>query len=102
MRATPWLKSGCTAAIAAAAWLSAQAGWAQASPFRGLWVGSAALDAVNEVTIPLDANNVPIAPDPEVPTPTFDRADLRLLIHVNGAGQASLLKDAAILNRVYG
>ena len=32
MRATPWLKSGCTAAIAAAAWLSAQAGWALVGP----------------------------------------------------------------------
>lgn len=102
MRATPWLKSGFTAALAVAAWLSAQTGWAQASPFRGLWVGSAALDSVNEVTIPLDAANVPIAPDPEVPTPTFDRAELRILIHVNGAGQASLLKDVAILNRVHG
>ena len=76
MRATPWLKSGCTAAIAAAAWLSAQAGWAQASPFRGLWVSSAALDAVNEVTIPLDATTCR-SRRIEVPTPTFDRADLR-------------------------
>jgi hypothetical protein len=50
----------------------------------------------------LDAANVPIAPDPEVPTPTFDQADLRLIIHVNGAGQASLVKDVAILNRVSG
>lgn len=102
MRATPWLKSACTAAIAVATCLSVPAGQAQTSPFRGLWVGTASLDAVNEVSVPLDASNVPIAPDPEVPTPTYDRAELRLLIHVNGAGQASLLKDVAILNRVYG
>lgn len=102
MRATPGMKTAFMAAIAAAACLSVPAGRAQTSPYRGLWVGTAALDAVNEVSVPIDANNVPIAPNPEVPTPTYDRAELRLLIHVNGAGQASLLKDVAILNRVYG
>jgi len=71
----------------------------QANPYRGLWVGSASLRAVNEVSIPLDEDNVPVAPDPRVPTPTADQADIRLIIHVNGAGQASLLKDVAILNR---
>jgi len=71
----------------------------QASPYRGLWVGSASLRAVNEVSIPLDEDNVPVAPDPRVPTATADQADIRLIIHVNGAGQASLLKDVAILNR---
>lgn len=96
------LRAGVAVALTGFAWLLPQAGWSQASPFRGLWVGSAALNAVNEVSIPLDAANVPVAPDPEVPTPTFDRADLRLLIHVNGAGQAFLLKDVAILNRVFG
>lgn len=74
----------------------------QASPYRGLWVGTVSLQAVNEVSVPLDAANVPVAPDPEVPTPTHDQAHLRLLIHVNGAGQAFLLKDVAILNRVAG
>lgn len=71
----------------------------QASPYRGLWIGTVSLRSVNEVAIPLDESNIPIAPDPRVPTPTFDEANLRLLIHVNGAGQASLLKDVAILNR---
>jgi hypothetical protein len=71
----------------------------QASPYRGLWVGSAALRFVNEVPVSLDENNVPIAPVPAVPTPTEDQADIRLIIHVNGAGQAYLLKDVAILNR---
>ncbi len=71
----------------------------QAHPHRGLWVGTVALHAVNEVSIPLDAGNVQRAQDPRVPTPSFDRAELRLLLHVNGAGQVSLLKDVAILNR---
>jgi phosphoribosylcarboxyaminoimidazole (NCAIR) mutase len=102
MNTTPLLKSAFAAALAAALSLAPRTGWSQASPFRGLWVGSAALNAVNEVSIPLDAGNVPIAPNPEVPTLTFDRADIRLLIHVNGAGQARLLKDVAILNRVHG
>lgn len=79
--------------------LMPRATYAQASGYRGLWVGSASLSAVNEVSIPLDENNVPVAPKPLVPTPTSDRADIRIIIHVNGAGQASLLKDVAILNR---
>lgn len=71
----------------------------QASPYRGLWVGEVQLMAVNEVSIPLDAANVAIAPDPRVPTPTGDRADLRVILHVNGAGQVNLLRDVAILDR---
>jgi hypothetical protein len=74
----------------------------QASPWRGLWVGEVRLGAVNEVTVPLDANNIPRAPDPAVPTKTFDAANLRLLLHVNGAGQVNLLKQVAILNRKAG
>lgn len=80
--------------------LSVRTGWGQANPYRGLWVGSVSLNAVNEVAVPLDERNVPIAPNPQVPTATHDEANLRLLIHVNGAGQAFLLKDVAILNRV--
>ena len=102
MRTPSWLMSGFATAMAVVSFSMPQTGRAQASPLRGLWVGSVALNAVNEVAVPLDADNVPIAPDPEVPTLTFDRADLRLLIHVNGAGQASLLKDVAILSRVNG
>ena len=102
MRTSFFLKKGFTTLlILIGIWLPV-CGYGQASPYRGLWVGSAALIAVNEVTIPLDSANVPIAPNPNVPTPTFDRADVRLIIHVNGAGQASLLKDVAILNRVGG
>jgi hypothetical protein len=102
MRTSFLLKKGLTTTLILAGLSMTDTGFGQASPYRGLWVGSAALIAVNEVTIPLNAANVPVAPNPNVPTPTFDRADLRLIIHVNGAGQASLLKDVAILNRVAG
>ncbi len=93
-----------TIAVAVGAMLLSGATWCagQANPYRGLWVGTVTLEAVNEVTVPLDADNVPIAPKPEVPTRTFDQAQLRVILHVNGAGQVSLLKDVAILNRAYG
>lgn len=75
---------------------------AQSNPNRGLWVGEVTLGAVNEVTVPLDADNIPRAPDPSVPTPTFDAANLRLIIHVDASGRASLLKHVAILARKAG
>ncbi|BCX47602.1 laminin [Haloferula helveola] len=75
---------------------------AQSSPYRGLWVGEATLGAVNEVSVPLDAQNIPRAPDPNVPTPTSDAAKLRLILHVDAAGQVSLLKHVAILARKAG
>ncbi|MCC7377679.1 MAG: hypothetical protein IT581_23660 [Verrucomicrobiales bacterium] len=84
----------------AAGWLACS--WdthAATSPYRGLWVGQITLSHVNEVSIPLDENNVAIAPDPKVPTPTADQAHLLLILHVNGAGQVNLLKDCAILGR---
>ena len=102
MRVTIVFRLGFSLALGAGLFVAPLRVGAQASPYRGLWVGSAALGAVNEVSVPLNAANVPVAPHPERPTPTFDRADLRLLIHVNGAGQAFLLKDVAILNRVHG
>lgn len=72
---------------------------AQSAALRGLWVGQAKLSRVTEVTVPLDANNVPVAPNPEIPTATADQAQIRLILHVNGAGQVSLLKDVAVLDR---
>ncbi|MCL1919541.1 MAG: hypothetical protein FWG50_00460 [Kiritimatiellaeota bacterium] len=75
------------------------AAMAEVSPYAGLWVGSVGLTTVNEVSIPLDADNVPRAPDPLKPTVTGSRADLRLIIHVDAAGRASLLKDVAVVNR---
>ncbi|MCP5515627.1 MAG: hypothetical protein H7A45_00035 [Verrucomicrobiales bacterium] len=74
--------------------------WSAANPYRGLWVGEARLSYVNEVPVPLDENNVPIAPDPKVATPTADEAQVRLILHVNGAGQVKLLRDVAILSRM--
>ena len=81
-----------------AAILISHSAFAQTS-YRGLWVGQVTLNFVNEVSVPLDENNVSIAPDPKLPTPTSDQAHLRLILHVNGAGQVELLKDVAILNR---
>lgn len=66
---------------------------------RGLWVGQATLNYVTEVVVPLDEDNIPRAPEPTVPTPTSDQAHILLILHVNGAGQASLLKEVAILSR---
>jgi hypothetical protein len=76
--------------------------FSQSSPYRGLWVGEVSLGAVNEVAVPLDANNIPRAPDPNVPTPTSDAANLRLILHVDAAGRTSLLKQVAILARKAG
>lgn len=75
---------------------------AQSSPYRGLWVGEASLDQVNEVTVPLDEDNIPRAPDPNVTTPTSDVAKLRLILHVDASGQVSLLKHVAVLARKAG
>lgn len=68
-------------------------------PLTGLWVGEVVLDQVNEVTVPLDANNIPRAPDPLTPTSTFDAASLRLILHVDGEGKTRLLKHVAIAAR---
>lgn len=66
-------------------------------PYAGLWVGRAAVSYVNEVTVALDENNISVAPDPAVPTPAFDSAYVRLILHVNGDGQVNLLRDVAVL-----
>ena len=88
--------------LLAAGLLAPAPAFSQANPYRGLWVGEVKLDAVNEVSVPLDAQNIPRAPQPAVPTKTFDAANLRLILHVNGAGQVNLLKQVAILNRKAG
>ena len=86
--------------LACALWTAATANSsAESSPYRGLWVGEVALGKVNEVTVPLDAQNVPRAPDPNSPTPTFDAATFRVIVHVDAMGRASLLKQVAILAR---
>ena len=86
--------------LACALWTAATANSsAESSPYRGLWVGEVALGKVNEVTVPLDAQNVPRAPDPNTPTSTFDAANFRVIVHVDAMGRASLLKQVAILAR---
>jgi hypothetical protein len=67
-------------------------------PSRGLWVGEAILNRVNEVPAGFNAANQVVAPNPNVPTATADQANLRLILHVDGAGQVRLLKSVAALN----
>jgi hypothetical protein len=62
-----------------------------------LWVGEVALNAVNEATGAVGDSNTYEFSDPEVPTATSDTAFLRLILHVNGAGQVRLLKSVAIV-----
>ena len=75
---------------------------AQSNPNRGLWVGEVFLGAVNETTIGLDEKNIPRAPDPNIPTPTADIANLRLILHVDATGRTTLLKHVAVLARKSG
>ena len=82
----------------------ASVGWSLQTPLpgqapdsHGLWVGEVVLGEVNEVTVPLDENNIPRAPDPARVTPTSDAANLRLILHVDAAGRVRLLKHVAIL-----
>lgn len=70
--------------------------WA-AHPSQGLWVGEVALNAVNEATGAVGNSNTYEFTDPEITTPTSDTAFLRVIVHVNGAGQASLLKSVAVV-----
>lgn len=70
--------------------------WA-GTPSQGLWVGEVALNAVNEATGAVGNSNTYEFSDPEVPTPTSDTAFLRVILHVNGAGQVRLLKSVAIV-----
>ena len=84
------LRSHSHAVLAAALLLSQSHVGAQSNVNRGLWVGEVTLNAVNEVAVALDERNVPIAPNPNVPTKTFDSANLRLILHVDGTGHVSL------------
>jgi len=69
----------------------------QSDSNAGLWIGEALVSQVSEVSVPLDENNVPRAPDPTVPTPAHDLASLRLIIHVDAFGKVRFLKDVAIM-----
>lgn len=67
-----------------------------AHPSSGLWVGEVALNEVNEATGAVGDSNTYEFTDPQLTTPTSDAAFLRLILHVNGAGQVELLKSVAI------
>ena len=67
-----------------------------AHPSRGLWVGEVALNEVNEATGAVGDSNTYEFTDPQLTTPTSDTAYLRLILHVNNAGQVQLLKSVAI------
>ena len=69
----------------------------QSDSNSGLWIGEALVSQVSEVSVPIDENNVPRAPDPNVPTPAHDLASLRLIIHVDAFGKVKFLKDVAIV-----
>ena len=69
----------------------------QSDSNAGLWIGEALVSQVSEVSVPLDENNVPRAPDPNVPTAAHDLASLRLIIHVDAFGKVRFLKDVAIM-----
>jgi hypothetical protein len=60
----------------------------ESHPFAGLWIGAALIDTVSE---PAKADA------PTTPTPTASEFPLRLLIHVDAAGQARLLKQVVLL-----
>lgn len=84
---------------AAAFFTLAASAFAQQHPSRGLWVGEIILNKVNEVTVPINAQNIPIAPNPTNVTETADRANLRLILHVDGTGKVKLLKSVAIVDK---
>ena len=62
-------------------------------PARGLWVGEAVLNKVNETVVGINAANQVVAPDPAVTTPVASPAHLRVIFHVDGQGQVRLLKS---------
>lgn len=70
--------------------------WA-VNPSQGLWVGEVSLNAVNEATGAVGNSNTYEFTDPQITTPTSDTAFLRLILHVNGAGQVRLLKSVAVV-----
>lgn len=55
----------------------------EARAHAGLWLGSVTVNAVSEAH----------SANPTNPTPTKSQFDLRLLVHVDGSGQARLLKQ---------
>ncbi len=60
-------------------------------------MGEVAVNAVNEATGAVGDSNTYEFSDPNIPTATSDTAYLRLILHVNGAGQVRLLKSVAVV-----
>ncbi len=93
MRNKILLAAGCAAlAFCAAETLAAV-------PTAGLWAGEITLGRVNEVTVGINSQNLTQAPDPLVATPVKSAAHLRILLHVDTAGQVRLLKNVAIVDK---
>ena len=65
----------------------------------GLWVGEVAVNKVNEAASTVYELNKAPAPQPDQATPTADTAHLRLLLHVDSAGQVNLLKHVTVINK---
>lgn len=57
-------------------------------PHAGLWVGSAVINAVSQAAG---------SSDPTLPRPTGSQANLRLILHVNNAGQVRLLQQVMLM-----
>src|SRR5262245_13458453 len=57
---------------------------------RGLWIGQIVLNKVNEVQTAVNGAS-------ETATPTSDNLSMRVLLHVNAAGQVRLLKDVTVM-----
>lgn len=60
-----------------------------ASPETGLWIGEVTLNAVGEVH----------GPTPATPTATPAEFTLRLVVHVDAAGQARLLREVILMRK---
>lgn len=63
---------------------------ALAGPYSGLWISEIEIDKVNEVASKVDA---------DTPRPVANTFDLRLLIHVDAAGQVRLLRDVTVMQK---
>jgi hypothetical protein len=67
------------------------------NPAAGLWVGEVVLQNVNEAVSGVNAANQIVSPDPNVTTPTYTPARLRIILHVDASGQVRLLKGVAMV-----
>jgi hypothetical protein len=65
----------------------------------GLWVGEITLQKVNEAVSGVNAANQVVSPEPGEATPVHDPAHLRVLFHMDAAGQVRLLKSVAIVDK---